>query len=88
VLEGIQRGDDSVNLKKFLMKSANLPEARAKLIAVDQTQKLFSNLSQQRQTDIGVERYFWRNVGDGAVRDEDVEFGEMSDRGITFRWDN
>jgi uncharacterized protein with gpF-like domain len=41
---------------------------RAELIAVDQTGKLNGQLTKNRQEDIGVTGYIWRNVGDERVR--------------------
>lgn len=45
---------------------------RATLIAVDQTGKLNGQLTENRQKDIGVIGYKWRNVGDERVRGNPV----------------
>lgn len=83
VWAGIQRGDDALSIKKFILeRKSDYPEWRAKLIARDQTGKLFSQLTEERQTDIGLEEYIWDTVRDGAVRDE-----HAARQGKTFRWD-
>ncbi|HXK36384.1 MAG TPA: phage minor head protein [Candidatus Paceibacterota bacterium] len=70
IWEAIQKGSDKIDVKKSILERSSVSEYRARLIALDQTSKLFSNLSRVRQEDIGVEKYNWRTVGDGAVRDE------------------
>ena len=42
----------------------------AKRIAIDQSNKMFGQLNQVRQQQVGVERYIWRTQGDDRVRDE------------------
>lgn len=56
---------------------------RARLIARDQVGKLNGELQQQRQADLGIERYIWRTVGDNAVRPSHAAMD-----GETCRWDD
>ena len=57
--------------------------ARAELIARDQVSKLNGQLTELRQTEIGVTRYKWRIVGDERTRDMHREL-----EGETFSWDD
>lgn len=83
VWAGIQRGDDALSIKRFILdERSEYPRWRAKLIARDQTAKLFSSLTEERQTELGVEEYIWETVGDGAVRDTHADRD-----GKTYRWD-
>lgn len=83
VWAGIQRGDDAISIKRFILdQRSDYPRWRAKLIARDQTAKLFSSLTEERQTELGVEEYIWETVGDGAVRDTHEERN-----GKVYRWD-
>jgi len=69
IMKGISEGRDDFSLRKYILEEASgYPEWRAKLIARDQTGKLFSGLSKVRQQDVGITQYRWRTVGDGAVR--------------------
>lgn len=57
--------------------------SRANLIARDQISKLNANLTETRQTDLGIRRYVWRTVGDERVRDSHRE-----KEGKKFSWDD
>lgn len=86
VWAAIQRGDDALSIQKFIIEGApkDYPAWRARLIARDQTGKLFGNLSKERQQGIGIEKYLWGSVRDGAVRDSH----RARDDGKTlFSWD-
>lgn len=71
IMKGISEGRDDFSLRAYILEEApkGYPEWRARLIARDQTSKLFSNLSRVRQQDLGITQYRWRTVGDMAVRD-------------------
>lgn len=56
---------------------------RAEVIARDQVGKHNSAMNRTRNQGLGVRRYRWRNVGDGAVRDEHVAL-----EGQIFAYDN
>jgi SPP1 gp7 family putative phage head morphogenesis protein len=84
VWAGIQRGDDALSIKRFILEEkSGYPRWRADLIARDQTNKLFSQLTEERQTDIGVETYIWEITDDGAVRDTHYERKDKE-----YRWDS
>lgn len=68
ILKGVKSGEGA-NLADLLHASKKVTSSRAKLIARDQMGKLFSNLAQARQEDIGVTRYRWSTARDSRVRD-------------------
>lgn len=61
----------------------SLGRERAALIARDQTGKLYSQVNQIRQRNLGVEKYRWRGVLDRRERPEHV-----AREGQVFSWDN
>jgi SPP1 gp7 family putative phage head morphogenesis protein len=67
---------------------------RADLIAVDQVGKLNGQLTENRQQDIGVDSYFWRNVGDERVRGNpaglysSAKYDHWDREGEEFKWSN
>ena len=54
---------------------------KAKLIATDQIQKLNGQLTQLRQTEVGINEYIWRTMQDERVRERHEER-----EGIKFKW--
>lgn len=87
VYSGLQSGQRAEDLAreidKFIDPSVGNIRARANLIARDQINKLNGNLTQLRQSDLGVTRYRWRTMGDSLVRDSHAEKD-----GKTFSWDS
>jgi len=61
---------EALNLKPTDSKVSALAKAkkRAKFIAVDQVGKINGQLTERRQTDIGIQEYIWRNADDIRVR--------------------
>ena len=82
VYSSTTQGDTAGSMIKQIQKIGKTTTQRAKLIARDQSSKLNSVLSQQRQQNLGVEEYVWRTSGDERVRDN-----HKSKNGKTFRWD-
>lgn len=85
---GKRRGLHSTVISKDIRKQMGVSESRAILIARDQTNKLHGELNELRQTNLGVEEYFWRDTGDGRVRDRHIELAAASDAGKKYRWDD
>ena len=56
---------------------------KAKMIARDQTAKLNADITRSRQTELGIDKYVWRTVGDERVRDN-----HRSKDGEIFSWDD
>lgn len=78
---GIDTGEDYFSIKKEVKHIGNVTESRAKLIARDQTSKLFGELNQARQNNIGITHYIWRTAGDERVRPE-----HQDNNGKRFSW--
>lgn len=84
ILEGISQGQRHEQIAKEIRKQFGFAEKRAKIIARDQVGKLYGQVNNQRQRDLGVSRYTWETVGDQRVRSEHVardgnvyEWGEL-----------
>lgn len=82
VYRGVTQGTTTGSLITDLQKAYNFSNNRAKLIARDQTTKINSMITEQRQTNLGIEEYVWRTVQDEAVRPEHAR-----KNGKIFRWD-
>lgn len=83
VFTSTTQGSKAGSMVKQIQKIGKVTFARAKLIARDQSSKLNSAISQQRQQNLGVEEYIWRTSGDERVRND-----HRSKNGKTFRWDS
>jgi SPP1 gp7 family putative phage head morphogenesis protein len=68
ILQGTESGKGFFDIRKDILKIEGVTKNRAKLIARDQVSKLNSALNQARQTQIGIEYYFWRTSEDERVR--------------------
>jgi len=82
VFTSTTQGDTAGSMIKQIQGINKTTAKRAKLIARDQSSKLNSALSQQRQQNLGVEEYVWKTSGDERVREN-----HKSKNGKTFRWD-
>lgn len=83
VQRGIQNGDRITTIRKDIEKRTDVTKSRAQLIARDQVGKLNGNLTELRQTNLGVTRYTWRDSDDQRVRPN-----HASKDGEVFEWDN
>jgi len=83
LLEGTVQKDVERDIYDIMSERMDVADSRVRLIARDQVSKLNGNLTEQRQTDIGVDSYIWRTVGDERVRDTHEE-----NDGQQFSWDN
>lgn len=59
----------------------SVSESRAELIARDQVSKFNGDLNRTRQTELGVDRFIWRTMGDERVREEHQQYN-----GNTYEW--
>lgn len=84
VEQGVVAGSRWETVAGRLAQRGSVTESRAALIARDQVGKLYGAVNQQRQENLGVTRYIWRDVGDNRVREEHEE--ERS--GNTYSWDD
>lgn len=83
VFTGTTQGNNASSMISQIVKQGGVATRRAKLIARDQSSKLNSALSKQRQQNLGIEEYVWRTAGDDRVRDS-----HRSKNGKVFRWDD
>lgn len=83
VEDGYTRGKTTRDMVKEIQDRFNVSKKKAKFWATDQLAKLNAEITQQQQTDCGVEEYVWSTSGDQRVRDKHRELN-----GKRFRWDN
>ncbi len=83
IARAVQRGKSVRDITGELKKHFAGEEERAARIARDQTLTLYGQFNEQRQTELGIEQFIWRTVGDDAVRQE------HQDRdGRIYSWDD
>lgn len=80
---GFRQGLRANEIAKQLPAKGRTARFNAKRIARDQTNKLNGQLNRLRQTNIGIERYTWKTLGDDRVRDEHEGLD-----GQIFSWDS
>ncbi len=68
LVEAFEKGLPQDELKTLLMERFEVSEARAHLIARDQSTKLTARINQEKQMAAGVEEYIWVTEGDDRVR--------------------
>lgn len=83
ILRGFRRGQTNATIGAAIQHELGVSKRRARLIARDQVASLNGELTQIRQTRMGVEEYVWRTVGDERVRPAHEELD-----GRRFRWDD
>ena len=88
IISGVKKGYNAEQLQKSIQYRLGIDKGvfgtiktRMELIAVDQIGKLNADLTQLRQTILGVEKYIWRTRRDNKVRKEDAE-----KEGEVFSW--
>ena len=81
--QSILSGQEATSLDSMIAEVGETFASRARLIARDQTSKFIGELNKERQVNIGIPGYYWRTVGDNAVRDSHAE-----NDGQYFTWDN
>jgi SPP1 gp7 family putative phage head morphogenesis protein len=80
--QAVSQGTSLRSLKTIVRERLGVADSRAELIARDQIAKLNADLTQRRQTAIGVTSYVWRTMGDERVRES-----HRSHNGKAYRWD-
>jgi len=83
VFTGTNQGMAAAAIVKLLNDTSRKTRNRAKLISRDQTTKLNSAITQQRQQNLGIEEYVWVTSKDDRVRPT-----HRANDGKTFRWDD
>lgn len=67
-LRGIQNGTRHEAISKQIMERFDVSRSRARLIARDQVSKLNGQITEFRQTEMGIEEYIWQDSDDARVR--------------------
>lgn len=70
VTSEISQGARWEDLKDKIRERFSVSESRAKLIARDQTNKFYAEISRARHESLGITREIWRTQNDNRVRDE------------------
>lgn len=70
LVRGMREGERWEDLAATVEERYGVSESRAKLIARDQTGKLYGDLNRTRQKQLGVAKYRWRTMRDNRVRSE------------------
>lgn len=83
VLDGIQTGKRSDEIKKSILDIGHSTDSRAKLIAVDQLGKINGRLAQIRQQKLGITHYTW-----STSHDERVRHSHRLRDGLIFAWND
>jgi SPP1 gp7 family putative phage head morphogenesis protein len=81
VAKGLGDGVRAEELSQQLQDELGVVASRADLIARDQISKLAGDLNRERQTELGIEEFVWRTVGDERVRSEHADYN-----GQTYSW--
>nr|WP_159338205.1 phage minor head protein [Erwinia rhapontici] len=68
-IDVVVTGRRSSELQKEIMRTGEVTEARARLIARTETGRASTALTQARSTSIGSSGYIWRTADDGDVRE-------------------
>ncbi len=80
VIRQFRQGKRAEEVADKLQERYDVSESRAALIARDQIGKFNGELTQVRQTNLGIERYIWRTSRDERVRESHQELeGEVFD---------
>lgn len=66
----VSSGMSPAELTDQIEKLTNLPKWKAERIARTETNKFFSQLSETKTKELGINRYIWQSAGDSAVRDQ------------------
>lgn len=70
VISAVRLGSRYEDLAKTLEARFSVSKSQALRLAQDQTRKLYSDINQARQIDLGLTRYVWRTMNDTRTRTE------------------
>lgn len=82
VVQGLRTGQRAEDLQAIIVDRYGVSQSRARLIARDQTGKIYGELNKARQQDLGIDSFTWRTCEDERVRPEHEELD-----GQSFPWD-
>jgi len=87
IMESVIRGDSRKVLQGYLSQTLNDSDSRLKLIARDQTNKLYASLTKLRSQSNGWDFYQWLDSNDVRVRKDHVVLNDLSQKqGFFFRF--
>lgn len=94
VYEGITNGTRASSIEKAITEKTGQMNRHLKFIAIDQTYKANAAITEEKQRDIGVEKYIWRTTGTIKVRGNpnglypNAKPSHWAREGKIFSWDN
>lgn len=80
--QGLIESTRAEDIAKEIMRTGEVTESRARMIARTEVARTASNLTEARALFAGSEGYIWRTSGDGAVRETHAAL-----EGTYVRWD-
>jgi len=83
VSRGVQSGQRVEYIRDQLMNQLGVAKSKASLLARDQTLRLHGEMTELRQTNVGIEEYDWDSSQDERVRPRHAEL-----HGTRQRWDD
>lgn len=87
-LEAVYDGTRADEIAKELMRTTEVTESRAVLIARTETARATASVNQSRALSLGSRQYRWHNSGDGAVRESHRFYKGKRLQGMVFSWDD
>jgi len=81
IVEALQTGLSTAAIFALLLEWGENALNKAEFVAVNETGDLFDSLSQQRQTNIGIDYFVWLTQQDSRVRESHAELD-----GHVFKW--
>ncbi|MCL2887619.1 MAG: phage minor head protein [Betaproteobacteria bacterium] len=89
VMRSITGGGGMKELVPFFTDKYGKTIRKARVLAMDQTRKAYSNITAARMQDMGVRKFMWVHMG-GSVhpRELHIQLGEMSKKGKIFNLDD
>lgn len=82
-LEGLENSTRAKEIAEEIMRSTDVAESRAVLIARTEVARTATTLTQARAQSIGADSYIWRTSGDSTVRSD-----HRALNGKIFQWNN
>lgn len=82
-LRGIEDGTRASEISREILRSGDVAESRARLIARTEVARTAANLTEARAAAVGSVEYIWRTSGDSDVRQDHKDLN-----GKVFRWDD
>lgn len=73
ITRGVSSGKNPTSLGHQISQRFGIAERHARLIARDQTLKMYGDVNHMRQRELGINRFTWRTTGDERVREEHAE---------------